>query len=177
MRKFQTFNSDQTDPNSFCILTEQEKIILKQFKKEMNSSCNIGAVFAFFMAVLFLMLNGWTFFTNQYDNDSFIVLLGGAFMFTCGGSLCIANRIPKNCICKYAQYGIINEKWNISGKHNSKSGRFFDVTLTDGTRYRNALCYYKDYRKAQKGQKVFVIVLSGRTKDKLYGILLDNYRI
>lgn len=92
--------------------------------------------------------------------------------------MCFLSRIPKSSNCIHAQYGIVNGKWPGIAHSNSGSKRqkyFLDIVFPDTkTRYKQAICRYKDYKRVEAGQQVLAVVFSGRKCNRVYGILLDE---
>ncbi len=167
------------EPNELPLisLSDQEKLKINAFKKTMNASPTVGGCFAFIMGILFLILNVYTYRTGQHDSESILALCLGALLFWTVGILSFLGRIPKKSCCIHAQYGIVNGKWPGMAHNSSGSSRqkyFLDIIFPDtGTRYKQAICCQKDYKRVVKGQRVLAFALDERKRNRLYGILVD----
>lgn len=156
-------------------LSRQEKERIISFKKIINGSPTVAGYFAIVMGLLLLALNIYTYRLGQYDTESVLALLLGTVLFWIVGGLSFLSRIPKKSCCIHAQYGIVNGKWPGMAHSGSGSQKYFlDIIFPDTkTRYKQAICCYKDYKRVEKGQKVLAVVFDGRKRNHVYGILLN----
>lgn len=167
------------NPNELLLISlskqEEERII--SFKKIINASPTVAGCFAIVMGFLLLTLNIYTYRLGQYNTESVLALLLGTILFWIVGGLSFLSRIPKKSNCIHAQYGIINGKWPgmaHSGSGGKRQKYFLDIVFPDTkTRYKQAICCHKDYKRAEKGQKVLAVVFNGQKCNLVYGILLS----
>lgn len=168
------------EPNELLLisLNKQEEEKIASFRRSINASPTASGCFALLMGSLFLALNIYTYRLGQYNTESVLALLLGTVIFWSVASLCFLSRIPKNSNCIHAQYGIVNGKWPGIAHSSSGSKRqkyFLDIVFPDTkTRYKQAICRYKDYKHVEAGQKVLAVVFSGRKCKRVYGILLNE---